>query len=37
MIMEDTGIEDYDRAKSLLLKHGNVRDAVNAVLKNRYV
>ncbi len=30
MIMEATGIEDYEFAKSLLLKHGQVRSAVAA-------
>ena len=29
MIMESTGIEDYEYAKSLLLKHGQVRAAVD--------
>ncbi|MBQ6287225.1 MAG: N-acetylmuramic acid 6-phosphate etherase [Bacteroidales bacterium] len=28
MIMEETGIEDYDYARSLLLNHGSVREAV---------
>ena len=28
MIMEETGIEDYDYARSLLLGHGSVREAV---------
>lgn len=30
MIMGETGIEDYDLAKRLLLKYGSVRKAVNA-------
>jgi len=30
MIMEKTEIDDYEKAKSLLLKHGSVRDAVDA-------
>lgn len=30
MIMGETGIEDYDLAKSLLLKYGSVRKAVDA-------
>ncbi|MGM9773912.1 MAG: N-acetylmuramic acid 6-phosphate etherase [Candidatus Egerieousia sp.] len=30
MIMDETKIEDYEYAKSLLLKHGSVRDAVDA-------
>lgn len=30
MIMEKTGIEDYEYAKSLLLEHGHVREAVKA-------
>lgn len=30
MIMEETGIEDYDLARKLLLEYGQVRAAVNA-------
>lgn len=30
MIMEETGLEDYDLAKRLLLKYGSVRNAVDA-------
>ena len=30
MIMEETGISDYDTARSLLLEHGHVRSAVEA-------
>jgi N-acetylmuramic acid 6-phosphate etherase len=30
MIMEETGIEDYDLARQLLLQHGKVRAAVEA-------
>ena len=30
MIMEETGITDYDYAKSLLLRFGNVRTAVQS-------
>lgn len=30
MIMEETGITDYDKAKALLLRHGHVRQAVEA-------
>lgn len=30
MIMEETGIEDYDLARHLLLQHGKVRQAVEA-------
>ncbi|NLA15383.1 MAG: N-acetylmuramic acid 6-phosphate etherase [Bacteroidales bacterium] len=37
MIMEDTGIEDYDKARSLLLQYGTVRAAVEFVNKDRYV
>ena len=37
MIMEDTGIEDYDKARSLLLQYGTVRSAVHAVKNNRHV
>lgn len=31
MIMEKTGIDDYDRAQSLLLEHGSVRAAVESI------
>ena len=34
MIMEDTGIDDYEEAKSLLLRYGTVRSAVEAI-KNK--
>jgi hypothetical protein len=34
MIMEDTGIEDYEEAKSLLLRYGTGRSAVEAI-KNK--
>ena len=37
MIMEDTGIEDYDKARSLLLQYGTVRSAVNAVNDKSHV
>ena len=37
MIMEDTGIEDYDKARSLLLHYGTVRSAVNAVKNKGHV
>lgn len=30
MVMEKTGIEDYEKAKALLLEYGNVREAVEA-------
>ncbi|MGE0567703.1 MAG: N-acetylmuramic acid 6-phosphate etherase [Bacteroidia bacterium] len=33
MIMSNTGIESYDEAKELLLKHGSVRKATDAFLK----
>lgn len=33
MIMDETGIEDYDFARKLLLEHGQVRAAVNAYPK----
>lgn len=36
MIMEETGIEDYDYARSLLLRHGSVREAVAACQLNAY-
>lgn len=32
MIMDEAGIEDYQQAKDLLLKHGSVRKAVDAYL-----
>ena len=35
MIMEETGIEDYDYARSLLLGHGSVREAVMFHQSNR--
>ncbi|MBR4822776.1 MAG: N-acetylmuramic acid 6-phosphate etherase [Bacteroidales bacterium] len=31
MIMEETGLDDYDKARSLLLKYGSVRAAVESV------
>ena len=31
MIMEETGIADYDKARALLLEHGSVRAAVESV------
>ncbi len=34
MIMEATGIEDYDKARGLLLKYGQVRSAVEAWKKD---
>lgn len=33
MLMKNTGLENYDEAKSLLLKHGNVRKATEAFQK----
>ena len=30
MIMEETGLTDYDLARKLLLEHGHVREAVEA-------
>ena len=35
MIMEGTGITDYEEAKSMLLKYGQVRAAVDAYNKNK--
>ena len=35
MIMEGTGITDYEKAKGLLLKYGQVRAAVDAYLKGK--
>ena len=32
MIMEKTGIEDYEKAKAMLLEYGQVRAAVEAYL-----
>ncbi len=32
MVMEGTGLKDYDRARSLLLEHGSVRKAVDAYM-----
>ena len=34
MIMDETGIEDYDRARTLLLTYGSVRAAVMSVQNN---
>jgi N-acetylmuramic acid 6-phosphate etherase len=34
MVMENAKISDYETAKSLLLKHGSVKNAVAANLKN---
>jgi N-acetylmuramic acid 6-phosphate etherase len=33
MIMEETGITDYEQARELLLRYGQVRAAVDAYLK----
>jgi len=33
MLMKNTGISDYEQAKTLLIKHGNVRKAGEAFLK----
>ena len=33
MIMKNTGLEDYETAKALLLKHGSVRKATESLLK----
>ena len=35
MIMDETGIEDYDFARKLLLEYGQVRAAVNAYLNEK--
>ncbi|MBQ6534861.1 MAG: hypothetical protein IJI37_06790, partial [Opitutales bacterium] len=35
MIMDETGIADYELAKSMLLEHGSVRAAVDAYLKSK--
>lgn len=34
MLMKNTGLQDYDKARELLLKHGSVRKATEAYLKN---
>ena len=31
MIMEDTGLTDYEKARALLLEYGSVRAAVESV------
>jgi hypothetical protein len=31
MVMERTGIKDYEKAKELLLSHGSVKKAVDAL------
>lgn len=33
MIMKNTGLENYEEAKALLLKHGSVRKATESILK----
>jgi N-acetylmuramic acid 6-phosphate etherase len=33
MVMKNTGLEDYEIAKELLLKHGSVRKATESVGK----
>ena len=35
MIMEDSGITDYEKAKELLLTHGSVRKAVEYYKNNK--
>ena len=35
MIMDGTGITDYDKARELLLRHGHVRAAVEAYLNSK--
>lgn len=35
MIMDETHLTDYETAKALLLKHGSVRDAVNAYMASK--
>jgi len=35
MIMDETGIEDYEKAKELLLKYGQVRKAVDAYKESK--
>jgi N-acetylmuramic acid 6-phosphate etherase len=34
MLMKNTGLEDYQEAKNLLLKHGSVRKATEAYKAN---
>lgn len=36
MLMKNTGLQDYDKAKDLLLKHGSVRKATEAHLKSNH-
>jgi hypothetical protein len=33
MLMERTSLRDYEEAKDLLIKHGSVKKAVNAIGK----
>jgi N-acetylmuramic acid 6-phosphate etherase len=33
MVMKNTGLEDYEIAKALLLKHGSVRKATESIGK----
>lgn len=35
MIMSETGLEDYDQAKALLLEYGNVREAVDHYMSTK--
>ena len=35
MVMEETGIEDYEKAKALLLEYGNAREAIEAYNKRK--
>ena len=35
MVMEETGIEDYEKAKVLLLEYGNAREAIEAYNKRK--
>ena len=37
MIMEETGIEDYDYARSLLLEFGSVREAVASLQSKTFM
>lgn len=35
MVMEETGVTDYDKARELLLEHGSVRDVISALNKDK--
>jgi N-acetylmuramic acid 6-phosphate etherase len=35
MVMKNTALEDYEKAKALLLEHGSVRQATDYYLNNK--